>query len=126
MQRCTQKKTRKKRELIDIKNEAESLIYSTEKAMKDYGDKVDAKTKEDIEEAIKNTKEVMKEDDQEKIKQATTNLATSSQKLGEEVYKAEQEKNKKDSPDDVNKENDSAKEAEVEDSENKESQEGKE
>ncbi|MYE37939.1 MAG: molecular chaperone DnaK [Candidatus Spechtbacteria bacterium SB0662_bin_43] len=83
---------KKQRELIDIKNEAESFIYTTEKSLKEYGDKIDEDTKKSIEQEIKNLQEVRNGDDKEKIQAAITQLATVSQKLGEQVYKAEQEK----------------------------------
>ena len=83
---------KKQRELIDIKNEAESFIYTTEKSLKEYGDKIDEGTKKSIEQEIKNLQEVRNGDDKEKIQTAITQLATVSQKLGEQVYKAEQEK----------------------------------
>lgn len=90
---------KKKREMIDVKNQAESLVYTTEKSLKEYGDKVDDATKNNIQEKIKNLQQVLQDqsNDVEKIKSAMQELATTAQKLGEEMYKAEQEKQKNES-----------------------------
>ena len=90
---------KKKREMIDVKNQAESLVYATEKSLKEYGDKVDDATKNNIQEKVKNLQQVLQDqsNDVEKIKSAMQELATTAQKLGEEMYKAEQEKQKNES-----------------------------
>ena len=80
---------KKKREAVDAKNEADSLVYSTEKTLKDLGDKVSAGDKSNIESALNELKEALKGDDTENIKKKTENLKQASYKIAEEVYKAQ-------------------------------------
>jgi len=80
----------KKRELIETRNQADSLIYSTEKAVKEHGDKVDEETKKGIETALEDLKKAMEGDELEEIKSKTEALATASQKLGEIMYQQAQ------------------------------------
>jgi chaperone protein DnaK len=82
---------KKKREAVEARNQAESLIHSTEKSLKDYGDKVTAEDKAAIETAIGDLKGVLEGDDAEAIKERTGRLAEASMKLGEAMYKASQE-----------------------------------
>lgn len=77
---------KKKRELIDARNMADSLIYSTEKAVKEAGDKVDDATKANIDLAIENLKKAMEGDDTEEIKRLTEELTQASHKLAEAMY----------------------------------------
>jgi molecular chaperone DnaK len=77
---------KKRREVIDLKNQGESLAYSTEKALKDYGEKVDAGTRGNIEGALNQLREALKGDDGTAIKKSMDNLASVSQKLGEAMY----------------------------------------
>jgi len=77
---------KKKREVIDLKNQADQLIYSTEKTLKEHGDKVSSETRGNIENAVNNLKEAVKGDDADQIKRATENLATASQELGKVLY----------------------------------------
>jgi len=77
---------KKKREVIDLKNQADQLIYSTEKTLKEHGDKVSAETRGKIESALNNLKEVVKGDNANAIKKATENLATAGQELGKVLY----------------------------------------
>jgi molecular chaperone DnaK len=79
-----------KREAVEAKNQGESLIHSTEKSLKDYGDKVSAEDKTAIENAIAALKGVLGGDDAEAIKEKTNALAEVSMKLGEAMYKASQ------------------------------------
>jgi len=79
-----------KREAVEAKNQAESLIHSTEKSLKDYGDKVSADEKSAIESAIADLKGVIDGEDAEAIKAKTNALAEASMKLGEAMYKASQ------------------------------------
>jgi molecular chaperone DnaK len=79
-----------KREAVEAKNQGESLIHSTEKSLKDYGDKVSAEDKTAIENAIAALKGVLEGDDAEAIKEKTNALAEVSMKLGEAMYKASQ------------------------------------
>ncbi|MBN9307976.1 MAG: molecular chaperone DnaK [Devosia sp.] len=81
---------KKKRDAVEAKNQAESLIHSTEKSLKDYGDKVSAEEKGAIETAIADLKGVIEGDDAEVIKEKTATLAEASMKLGEAMYKASQ------------------------------------
>jgi len=76
----------KKKEKIEIKNNAESLIYSTEKMLEEYKDKVDKETSEKIKEKIKELKEVAEEDDVEKIKEKLEEVQKISQEIGVKMY----------------------------------------
>jgi molecular chaperone DnaK len=79
---------KKRREVIDLKNQGESLAYQTEKSLKDYGDKVSGETRGQIESAVGNLRDALKEDDGDRIKKAMDNLNTVSHKLAEEMYKS--------------------------------------
>ncbi len=81
---------KKRRELAEAKNQGDSLVHSTEKALADHGDKIDANERSNIETAIAALKEAIKTDDVESIQQKTQSLAQSSMKLGEAMYKAQQ------------------------------------
>ncbi|MEX2405207.1 MAG: Hsp70 family protein, partial [Candidatus Paceibacterota bacterium] len=74
---------KKKKELIDTRNEAEQLVYAAEKALSEHGDKVDESTKKDIEEKMNTLKEKKDSDNVEEIKSAQEALSTSMQKIGE-------------------------------------------
>ncbi|MCD6527122.1 MAG: molecular chaperone DnaK [Desulfuromonas sp.] len=82
---------KKKRELIEARNQADSLVYSTEKSLKDHGDKVDAETKTNIEAALEELKKVMEGDDAEAINKAVEALAQASHKLAEAMYSQAQQ-----------------------------------
>ena len=82
---------KKKREAIEARNQADSMIYSTEKSLKDVGDKVDAVEKGNIENKIADLKKVMDSDDAEVIKKATDELAQSAHKLAEAMYSQAQQ-----------------------------------
>ena len=77
---------KKKRELVDARNHADALIYSTEKSIKDLGDKVDANTKSKVEAAIEPLKKAMEGDDAEEIKRLSEELTQASHKLAEAMY----------------------------------------
>ena len=77
-----------KRKLIDIRNRADQLVYSTEKNLKEFGDKVDAGTRGEIEQALNRLKDAQKQDDAGLIEKAMDELTTKAHKLGEAVYKA--------------------------------------
>jgi molecular chaperone DnaK len=81
---------KRKREAVEAKNQGESLIHSTEKSLKDYGDKVSAEEKGAIEKAIADLKGVLEGDNAETIREKTAALAEVSMKLGEAMYKASQ------------------------------------
>lgn len=76
-----------KREGIDAKNEADSLIYATEKTLKEMGDKVDSAEKQKIEDAIAELKKAMETDNVSEIKAKTESLKQASYKIAEELYK---------------------------------------
>ncbi|GAB1381220.1 molecular chaperone DnaK [Pararhodobacter sp.] len=80
-----------RRELVEAKNQAESLIHSTEKSLVEYKDKVDPTTVEAIELAIAALKDNLDGDNVEKIKSGINNVRDASMKLGEAIYKAQQE-----------------------------------
>ncbi|MBW2615850.1 MAG: molecular chaperone DnaK [Deltaproteobacteria bacterium] len=77
---------KKKRELIDARNMADSLIYSTEKSIKEAGDKVDDATKANIDQAVENLKKAMEGDNTEEIKRLTEELTQASHKVAEAMY----------------------------------------
>lgn len=77
---------KKKREAIEARNHADSMVYSTEKSLKEYGDKLDAVEKGNIENKITELKKIMESDDAEAIKKATNELAESAHKLAEAMY----------------------------------------
>ncbi|WP_299672351.1 molecular chaperone DnaK [uncultured Roseobacter sp.] len=80
-----------RRELIEAKNQAESLIHSTEKSMEEHADKVDPTTIEAIELAIAALKDELETDNADKIKSGIQNVTEAAMKLGEAIYKAAQE-----------------------------------
>ncbi len=82
----------KKKALADAKNEADQMIFTTEKAIKDLGDKVDKKEKEEAEELVKNLRKELDSEDVDKIKDATSKLQEKAMQLGAKVY---EEANKK-------------------------------
>ena len=82
----------KKKALADAKNEAEQMIFTTEKAIKDLGDKIDSKDKENAEKLVSELKKELESDDVDKIKEATSKLQEEAMKLGAKVY---EEANKK-------------------------------
>jgi molecular chaperone DnaK len=77
---------KKKRELVEARNTADALIYSTEKSIKELGDKVDGGTKAKIEEAISGLKKAMEGDDPAEIKRLSDELTNASHKLAEAMY----------------------------------------
>ncbi len=77
---------KKKREVVDLKNQADQLIYSTEKTLKEHGDKVSAEARGKIESAVNNLKEAAKGEDAEAIRRAIENLSTAGQELGKVLY----------------------------------------
>ena len=80
-----------RRELIEAKNQAESLIHSTEKSLEEHSDKVDPTTVEAIELAIAALKDELETDNADKIKSGIQNVTESAMKLGEAIYKNAQE-----------------------------------
>ncbi|QWV92832.1 molecular chaperone DnaK [Geomonas oryzisoli] len=77
---------KKKRELIEAKNQGDNLIYSTEKSLNEFGDKIDAAEKQKIEEGIAGLKKALEGSDADEIKKASETLMQASHKLAEAVY----------------------------------------
>ena len=77
---------KKKQDLISARNQADGLIYGTEKSIKDLGDKLDAALKSDIEAKVASLKKLMESEDVEAIKKATDELSQASHKLAEQLY----------------------------------------
>ncbi len=79
---------KKKREVVDLKNQADQLVYSTEKTLKEHGDKVPAGTRGKIESAVNNLKEAIKGESGEAIRRAIDNLNDAAQELGKALYES--------------------------------------
>tara|TARA_B100000959_G_scaffold219343_1_gene231624 strand:+ start:735 stop:2666 length:1932 start_codon:yes stop_codon:yes gene_type:complete len=94
----------KVKEKIEARNHADGLVDSTEKALKEHGDKVSAEEKSKVETGINNLKEALKGEDVEAIKKKTGELTEASMKLGEAVYKDMQEQTKETAQDGPKKE----------------------
>jgi molecular chaperone DnaK len=77
-----------RRETIDLKNQGESLAYQTEKALREHGEKVGAEVRGNVESALNNLRDALKNDDGDAIKKTMENLTTVSHKLAEEMYKS--------------------------------------
>ncbi len=78
---------KKKKELVEARNAADSLIYSTEKSIKDLGDKVDEDTKKNVDDVVPRLKTAMEGEDAEEIKRLSEELSQAAHKLAEAVYK---------------------------------------
>ncbi len=89
---------KERKELVEAKNQAESLIHSTKKSMEEHSDKVDPTTIEAIELAIGNLEEQMETEDAGKIKSGIQNVTEAAMKLGEAIYKASQEEAGEEAP----------------------------
>ena len=81
---------KKKREEVDVKNQADSLVFQVEKNIKEHGDKISPEDKAKIEADLKDLKEALEKNDAESIKQKTQELTQSSMKMGEAMYKDQQ------------------------------------
>ena len=79
-----------RKELVEARNQAESLIHSTKKSLEEHGDKIDGSSVEVIELAIGALEEALKTEDAGKIKGGIHNLTDAAMKLGEAIYKASQ------------------------------------
>jgi molecular chaperone DnaK len=120
---------KKKRESVDVRNQADTLIHSTEKNLKEHGSKVTDAEKKAIEDASSDLKEALKGVDNEDIKKKTEALVQASMKLGEAIYKAQEKK--PDSPDnsennDEGKKDDNVVDADFEEVKEESKEEGKE
>jgi molecular chaperone DnaK len=80
----------KSREAIEVKNQCDSLVYSTERTLRDHGDKVPAEDKQAIEAAMGEAREALKGDDLDRIKRAQEALTKASHKLAEVMYREAQ------------------------------------
>jgi molecular chaperone DnaK len=109
---------KKKRENVETKNMADTLVFTTEKALREAGDKISEDKKKPVQEKVEALKKVKDTDDIEAIKKATEELSLEAQKIGEELYKAAQPEQP--APDtaggEAPKEGDASKEAETEES----------
>jgi molecular chaperone DnaK len=76
----------RRRQVVDLKNQADQLIYATEKTLKEHGEKVPANTRGNIETAVNGLKEAIKGEDGQAIQRAMDNLSTASQDLGKTLY----------------------------------------
>ncbi|MDA7832020.1 molecular chaperone DnaK [Candidatus Pelagibacter sp.] len=95
---------KKKRESVDARNQADTLIHSTEKNLKEHGAKVSDADKKAIEDASNDLKEAIKGTDTEEIKKKTETLVQASMKLGEAIYKSQEKKESSPKDDDKNNE----------------------
>ncbi len=95
---------KKKRESVDIRNQADTLIHSTEKNLKEHGSKVSDAEKKAIEDGSNALKETLKGEDVEDIKKKTESLVQASMKLGEAIYKSQQKAKPDSDKDDGNDE----------------------
>ena len=95
---------KKKRESVDSRNQADTLLHSTEKNLKEHGDKVTDADKKTIEDASATLRNALKGTDVEEIKKKTQDLVQASMKLGEAIYKSQQSAKPGDAPKDAKKE----------------------
>jgi molecular chaperone DnaK len=77
---------KKRREVIDARNQADQLVYQTEKTLKEFGDKVGPQERGNVESALNNLRDVSKGDDASAIKRAMENLMSASQEIGKHIY----------------------------------------
>jgi molecular chaperone DnaK len=77
---------RKRREVAEVRNQADSVVYQTEKTLKEHGDKLDASDKQLVDDALKETKDALGTDDVDRIRIASESLVTASQKFAEVLY----------------------------------------
>jgi molecular chaperone DnaK len=98
---------KKRRELVEVRNHAEALLHTTDKTLKDHGDKIDATDREKVETAAKDLRESLDSPETSVIQQKMEVLTQSSMALGEALYKASQENTSSEVEDDsatINKE----------------------
>ena len=111
---------KKKRESVDARNQADTMIHSTEKNLKDHGSKISEAEKKAIETAVSDLRNSLKGTDTEEVKKKTQSLIQASMKLGEAVYKSQQkssEKSGKNQDNKANKDNDNKEKDNVVDAE---------
>ncbi len=107
---------KKKRESIEIRNAAETLVYSSEKALKDAGDKVKQETGKEVTEKIEAVKDALKGESTDKIKEAADKLSETIQKVGQELYGSQNQSGSQETEKDSS---DKSKEADKKESEEK-------
>lgn len=118
---------KKKKELVEVKNMADTLVFTTEKSLREAGDKITADEKKPVEEAVENLKKVKDSDSLEEIKKATEELSQAAQKIGEKLYKAAQpEQGAPGTSGKASEEGEKKSESEVKDAETKEEKKDKE
>ena len=109
---------KKKRESVDVRNQADTLIHSTEKNIKEHGSKISDAEKKAIQDGSNALKEALKGEDVEDIKKKTETLVQASMKLGEAIYKSQQgtkpDSNKDDGKDEKEKKDDNVVDADFE------------
>lgn len=113
---------KKKRELVETRNTAETLVHTSRKALTDAGDKVDEPTKKEVEDAIKNLEEVKDKDDLEALKKATEVLSQVIQKVGQAQYQNTEKES--DTAQSAGKTNEEAADAEYEETDKKDDAKG--
>ena len=116
---ANKEKDAKRKEEVDTKNELEQLVFATEKAIKDLGDKITDKEKSEAEDAIKGAKEAMDSNDIDKMKTAKEKLEEKAMALGQKVYeeaakKSQAESENKEEPKEEDKKEDNVVDAEYE------------
>ena len=117
---------RKKKELIEVRNQADTLIFSTEKALKDAGDKVKPEDEKEVEEKVEELKKLKDSAEIEPLKKALDDLSQAIQKIGAQLYqKVEEEKAEQSEPEIKGKGSESAKEGEFEEVKEEEKKEEK-
>jgi molecular chaperone DnaK len=85
----------KKKELVEVTNQADNFVYATERSLRDFGDKISQEEKADIEAKANDVKNAIKEKDVQRIKKTMDDLSKASHKLAEEVYKQASQKQQK-------------------------------
>ena len=111
---------KKKRETVDARNQADTMVHSTEKNLKEHGSKITETEKKSIETAIADLRNALKGTDAEEVKKKTQSLIQASMKLGEAVYKSQQKTagkadNSKDNKENKSKDKDNVVDADFED-----------
>ena len=113
-------KDKKRKELVSVRNEASSLIYSTEKSLSEHGEKISSTDKEEIQKAIAQLSSAITEEDIEKIKTATANLSQAAMKIGKAMYSQSDSDDSGNSDNSSSTENNDNKDEKVVDAEYKE------
>ena len=123
---------KKKRESVDVRNQADTIIHTTEKSLKEHGNKISEAEKKAIETEISHLRNALKGTDTEEVKKKTQSLIQVSMKLGEAVYKSQQKGTEKKGaqstkdPDDKSKEKDNVVDADFEEVKDKDDKNDKE